>query len=287
MIFRTDLALEQREALSGADAHGILTGERTVDGVRISTVTVRNHAGAAALKKPIGKYVTLELPSMMTSAKAAEPLQALLSETLLSMLPKTGCILVAGLGNVQITPDALGPKCAALIFATRHISGELSASLGLGTLRPVAAIAPGVLGQTGVETAELLCALTARLSPAALIVIDALAARRLERVGTTVQLTDSGIAPGSGVGNRRFEISRRTVGVPVIAVGVPTVVDAATMAGDLLTENETAPENARRMMVTPKEIDLLIEHAAQTVAMGINRALQPTLSAEDLLLLIK
>ena len=283
MDFRSDLALEQREALAASGSSGLRTEEKTVDGVRVSTVTVLDDTGARAIGKPVGTYVTLETDEPFRPSDTFDTLQTLLTDALTRMLPQTGPVLVVGLGNDAITPDALGPKAASHIFATRHIQKELASSLGLGPLRPVAAVAPGVLGRTGVETAELLRALTRHLSPAALLVIDALAARQLNRVGSTVQLTDSGISPGSGVGNRRAEISRRTLGVPVVAVGIPTVVDADTMARDLagLPECET-PRAARHMMVTPKEIDLLIDRAAVLLGDAINRALQPTLSLQEL-----
>ncbi|MBQ5969083.1 MAG: GPR endopeptidase [Clostridia bacterium] len=282
MDFRSDLALEQREALAASGSAGVQTNEKTVDGVHVSTVRVLDDRGAHAIGKPVGTYITLETGSTFKPSGTLETLQSLLTEAILRMLPQTGPVLVVGLGNDAITPDALGPKTVSHIFATRHIQKELAVSLGLGTLRPVAAVAPGVLGRTGVETAELLRALTRHLSPAALIVIDALAARQLTRVGSTVQLTDSGISPGSGVGNRRAEISVRTLGVPVIAVGVPTVVDADTMARDLTGLPADAPEAARRMMVTPKEIDLLIDRAAALLGDAINRALQPALSLQEL-----
>lgn len=286
MVFRSDLALEQREALAASAAAGVHTDEKTVDGVRVSTVRVLDDTGAQTIGKPVGTYVTLETAGAFKPSGTTETLQSLLSDSLSHMLPQTGPVLVVGLGNDAITPDALGPRTISHIFATRHIKKELAASLGLGSLRAVAAVAPGVLGRTGVETAELLRALTKQLSPAALLVIDALAARQLSRVGSTVQLTDSGISPGSGVGNRRAEISLRTLGVPVVAVGVPTVVDADTMARDL---TGLAPDEqhlaAQRMMVTPKEIDLLIDRAASLLSDAINRALQPALSLQELQIL--
>lgn len=195
-----------------------------------------------------------------------------LSEALSRLLPE-GAVLVAGLGNVSITPDALGPAAARQILATRHVGEETAAALGIRSFRPVSVLAPGVLGQTGMETCEILAALVRETKPAALIAIDALAAGDPERVGTTVQICDSGISPGSGVSNRRKELSRRTLGIPVIAIGVPTVVDYPR-------ENDPEP-----MMVTPREIDTVIENAARTIAMAVNCALQPELSLEDLMAL--
>ena len=167
-----------------------------------------------------------------------------------SLLPEKGLVLVAGLGNSDITPDDLGPRTANMILATRHISEELARAVGLIGLRPVAVLAPGVLGQTGIETGELLYSIVQRLSPAALIVVDALASRRLDRLGCTLQISDTGISPGSGVGNARPHISRETMGVPVISMGVPTVVDAATLAADLLHCEDDAEQEQVRCRVS-------------------------------------
>ena len=265
------------------------------NGVRVSAITIFNEAGARALGKPQGNYVTLELPDRLESPATRETARDILSQQLQRMLPERGTVLVVGLGNENITPDALGPKCVSLLFATRHITGEVAKQAGLGTLRAVAAIAPGVLGQTGIETAEIIESLVQRVQPQAVLVIDALASCRLTRLGTTIQLTDTGIAPGSGVGNRRVELSARTLGVPVIAIGIPTVVDATTLALDVLQANGLdAPSGQpleqsgeRLMMVTPKEVDLMIDRAAETLAMGINHALQPELSEEELLSIVK
>ena len=220
-------------------------------------------------------------------------LRRLLSAELCKLLPDHGTILVAGLGNESITPDALGPRATRRLFATRHINGEIARVTGFQNLRPVAALCPGVLGQTGIETAEILESVVRGISPSAVIVIDALSSRRLSRLGTTVQLTDTGLSPGSGVGNKRAEISLRTLGVPVIAIGVPTVVDGATLIADWLDSYGIDPrkepqfERESFMMVAPKEVDLLIDRAAEVVAMGINCALQPTLDEQELLELVR
>ena len=215
-----------------------------------------------------------------------------LSEEIKRLLPKYGTVLVAGLGNEKITPDALGPRAADYILASRHINGELAKKIGLEGLRSVAAVVPGVLGKTGIETAEILEGTVKKIKPSAVIAIDSLASRKLERLGATVQLADSGISPGSGIGNRRNAIDSSSLGVPVIAIGVPTVVDAATMTMDILESHDSlsdefkkhiASSSQGRMMVTPKEIDLVIERAAKFVAMGINLALQPQLKAEEIL----
>ncbi len=205
-------------------------------------------------------------------------------------------VLIAGLGNKTITPDALGPRAAELIFATRHIGAELRKSIGMENIRNAAVIIPGVLGKTGVETGEIIESVARKVKPCAVIVIDALASRRLERLGTTVQMATSGVVPGSGVGNARSRIDEQTLGIPVLSVGVPTVVDAATLASDLIEQAGYAADSAEydkqhkpireRIMVTPKEIDLMIERAAQLVAMSINCALQPELDPKDILAIV-
>ena len=195
---------------------------------------------------------------------------------------------MAGLGNTKITPDALGPKCASMIFATRHITGELLKSTGLSDLRCVSAFSTGVLGETGAESVEMIKGVVQMIKPDFVITVDALAARNVERLGTTVQMCNTGIVPGSGVGNARQEISEKTVGVPVISIGVPTVVDAATLVldcGGCRGDEEELYEQTGNMMVTPREIDLMIERASKLTALAVNCALQPGISPEDMLIL--
>ena len=227
----------------------------------------------------------MEVPPLSDNAASLEETARLIGEELAALLPEKGTVLVAGLGNEAITPDALGPRAAGMVLATRHIQGEYARSAGLDDLRPTAVLAPGVLGQTGVESGEIVKGLCGVVSPAAVVAVDALASRSLARLGCTVQLCDTGIAPGSGVGNSRKELTETLLGVPVVAVGVPTVVDAATLARDLTGGEESevavAPRGAQ-MMVTPREIDLLIGRASRLVAMAINAALQPAYSPADL-----
>ena len=195
---------------------------------------------------------------------------------------------MAGLGNTKITPDALGPKCASMIFATRHITGELLKATGLSDLRCVSAFSTGVLGDTGAESVEMIKGVVQMIKPDFVITVDALAARNVERLGTTVQMCTSGIVPGSGVGNARQEISKKTVGVPVVSIGVPTVVDAATLVldcGGCRDDEEALYEQTGNMMVTPREVDLMIERASKLTALAINCALQPEISPEDMLIL--
>lgn len=296
MNFRTDLALERRESVASAKIDGVFSRKEVKNGVTVTTICVTNENGSQMLKKPVGKYVTLEVTPFTENADLSDGRIEVFAEELLSLLPKEGTVLVAGLGNESITPDALGPKCVSLLLATRHIKKELAKSLGLFPLRPVAGIVPGVLGKTGIETAEIIEAVAEKIKPAALVVIDALASRKLSRLGTTVQMTDTGIAPGSGVGNTREEISKKTLGIPVVAVGVPTVVDAATMAFDILESANAEGQDVQKidefkkeefMMVTPKEIDLVIERASMLIAMGINSAMQRQLALDDIIAIVR
>lgn len=296
MNFRTDLALERRENIKAKGVDGVLTEKEKEKNVTVTTITVTNENGEKAIGKPRGKYITLEVSPFMKNADLSDGPIEIFSKKLLSLLPEEGTVLVAGLGNESITPDALGPRCISLLLATRHIKKELAESIGLSSLRPVAGIVPGVLGKTGIETAEIIEAVTRKINPCALVVIDALASRKLSRLGTTVQMTDTGISPGSGVGNARALLSEKTLGVPVVAVGVPTVVDGATLAFDLLEgagvdtsvfEKSEEAERGKNMMVTPKEIDLVIDRAAQLIAMGINCALQRSMELEDIMAIVK
>lgn len=300
MIFRTDLALEAREAVADKVPKGVAFDEQKQGDVTITKIEVQTEEGAKAIGKPVGKYITVEVPPFSESTDDVDSRLTILADQISAMLPEKGLVLVAGLGNSNITPDALGPKTASKVLATRHIAGEFARSAGLDHLRPVAVIAPGVLGQTGVETSELITSIANKIEPAAIIVVDALASRSTDRLGCTIQICDSGISPGSGVGNRRAEISLHSIGVPVIAVGVPTVVDAITLASDLMESSDQGISAAARekmlkekaeprgsvMMVTPREIDLLIDHAAFLVALAINKALQPGIAVEDMLSLV-
>lgn len=288
MNLRTDLALEQREISAQNDTDGIDCEEYQKGKIKVTRIKITNENGEKKLKRKQGNYITVELGNLGESAVNHEEGTAVIAEELKALLPPSGLILIAGLGNDKITPDALGPECASLIFSTRHIGKELQKSIGFENLRPVARVIPGVLGQNGIETGEILAGIVREVSPAALITVDALASRRLSRLGCTVQLCDTGVTPGSGVGNARAEISEKTVGVPVIAMGVPTVVDAVTLAHDLVGENakERIESSSERMMVTPREIDLLIEHSSKLIAAAINSALQPHMDITELMALV-
>ena len=280
MQFRTDLAIEA--ATQGDKAiPGIKQESRQVEDIRLTRIVIENEQGEQALGRPRGTYITAELQPLSDDEENMEGKAKILGDELRSLLPESGVVLVTGLGNQSVTPDALGPRSAGMVLATRHIEGEFARSTGLDKLRPAAVFVPGVLGQTGVESSEMVKGICDIVKPASVIVIDALAARSVERLGCTVQICDTGIAPGSGVGNNRMALNKEKLGVPVIGLGVPTVVDARTVAMELTGReeagNQVTPRGAE-MMVTPREIDLIIKRASQLVAMTINAALQPDYS---------
>lgn len=287
MNFRTDLAIERREYREKEKLDGVLSDYKTVKGIKVTTIEIINNQGEELLGKPKGRYITLETDKLYKNSQVFSSACEVLCDELRTLLPEKGTVLVAGLGNEDITPDALGPKSLGLLLATRHISSEFADSLGLGNLRSVAGIVPGVMGKTGIETVEIISGVVKKIAPECVIVIDALASRNTARLGTTVQISSAGVEPGSGVGNRRKGINRETLGVPVIAIGVPTVVDALTMASDVIEKaGAVLPERDfsehRNMVVTPKEIDSLIDKASHLIAMGINTALQRDLTAGDI-----
>lgn len=291
---RTDLAVEERELL-GEDIKGADYSAEEIEGLPIERLHITTQRAGQLLKKPVGNYITAQLPPLTDNIRDTDRRVAALAQEIRRLLPVNGLVLVAGLGNVEITPDALGPKTASKVLATRHIQGEIARSTGLDRLRAVAVMNTGVTGQTGIETGELLQGIIKNIRPSAMIVVDALASRRLERLGCTVQISDTGISPGAGVGNRRVRIDAETMGIPVIAVGVPTVVDALTLAFDLLEIDDekegmelsqAVSPQGRSMVVTPKEIDLLISRASHLLSLSVNMALQTDIDTEDLLNLL-
>ena len=261
MNFRTDLAVEAA-VNRPVDAEDVEQNSRKIGTLVLHTTRILTPAGEEAVGKPRGRYIAAEFPTLTDNEQDLAAHAAAIGKELAGMLPPEGTVLVVGLGNRTVTPDALGPATTDLTLATRHIRGEFARSAGLNDLRPTAVLAPGVLGQTGTESSETVRGVCREIHPAAVIVIDALAAGDASRLGRTVQMTDSGIAPGSGVGNNCRPLNREVLGVPVIGVGVPTVVDAVL--------DGTTP-----LMVTPKEVDLMISRAARLLAMSIHAALQP------------
>ena len=294
MELRTDLALEARE-MAGEYLSGVEYSVSDEDNIEIEKLVIKTDRASRMLKKPKGTYMTMELPPLTDDFKDTDTRLVTIAKQIKSLLPVNGLVLVAGLGNTDITPDALGPIVASKVLATRHISGEIARSTGLDKLRPVAVLKTGVTGQTGIETGEHLYSVVKRIKPTAIIVVDALASRRLERLGCTLQISDTGISPGAGVNNHRTKINQETMGVPVIAIGVPTVVDALTLATDLLditdekeslTLTQKVSPKGRSMVVTPKEIDLLVSRAAKLVSLSINFALHPDFEVSDLVSLL-
>ena len=292
MNFRTDLALERHEFITEEDKKGMSFDSYEKSGMKISRITVKSDAAAEKLCKPKGRYITMEIPFLKDSGDVCDEAIELFAGEIGTLLPEEGTVLVAGLGNRDITPDALGPECIERLLATRHIAPEVAEAIGFSPLRSVAGIIPGVLGNTGLETAEILSGVVCKVRPSALVVIDALAARSVERLGTTVQMCDTGVSPGAGVGNRRSTLDQKSMGVPVIAIGVPTVVDAVTMTLDFMEsagvkiDRELRRESLRverGMMVTPKEIDSVISRSAAFIATGLNKALQPHIPVRDIL----
>lgn len=259
-------------------------------GCAVTVVTVSTRQAAELIGKPIGSYITLETGWQLSDSEELTAAAKVLAEELKKLLPEEGDLLFFGLGNGKMTPDSLGPKAAERIFATRHLPRE---NEGLPPLRAVSAFSPGVISQTGVESAELLGALVARLKPAAVVTADALAARRLARLGRSLQISDSGISPGSGVGNSRARIDESTLGCRVISIGVPTVVDGLTLAMDSMNipESERAElakslPQAEKLIVAPQDADAQADNLSRLIALGFNLAAQPRLDPEFLLSLV-
>ncbi|MBQ1943739.1 MAG: GPR endopeptidase [Ruminococcus sp.] len=291
MQMRTDLAIEARE-LAGDRVAGTDYREYRENGMKISRLTVKTQRAGQLLGKDAGTYITVEMPSLTDNFTETDERIKTIGREIRRLLPVNGLLLVAGLGNEEITPDSLGPKTGARVLATRHITGELARAAGLDRLRPVAVMNTGVTGQTGIETGEYILSVVKRIRPNAVIAVDALASRRIERLGKTVQISDAGISPGAGVGNHRTRINKETIGVPVIAIGVPTVVDAQTFAGDLLSDSAVRrsavlpDRNVRQMIVIPREIDLLTERASRLLAFSLNAAMQNAFDLKELVSLM-
>ena len=281
---RTDLALEARElwqesAGEMASLSGVKASKRRIEGYSVTEVEILDSEGEKALGKPAGHYDTIDLTSYWQRKTDFFPraVRAVGGE-LKALLPPDGTALVVGLGNAAMTPDSVGPFAAEHVLVTRHLIDGMPRQFS--GFRPVAVFRTGVLGTTGLESAEAVRGIAGRVQPSVVIAIDALASRRRARLCSTVQLSDTGILPGSGVGNHRSALNRETLGVPVIAVGVPTVVDAATLAADLLEESgQDIDEDALRsghdgLMVTPRDIDAQVRDLAKVVGYGINWAVQ-------------
>ncbi|MDD6808000.1 MAG: GPR endopeptidase [Oscillospiraceae bacterium] len=266
MNVRTDLAVElvPSKKNTSDDKEGYTCEIKETNNYKTTIINVKDEKKVG---KPKGKYITVETSNLEFTDGRVEAVE----HELLSLIPKEGPILVVGLGNRDITADALGPIAISKILATRHLKGEMEF---FEKLREVSTTVPGVLGQTGIEVSDILKGIKEIIKPVAIITIDALAARDLDRLGCTIQITDTGVSPGSGIGNRRSEINEKTMGIPVISIGVPTVIAMANITEDKKYEN---------LIVTPKDIDLLTERAARLVSLAINKSLFRSLSTDDII----
>ena len=289
MAFRTDLAVEAIENHKSAAAlPHVRQSDRMLEGFAVHEVRILSEDAAREIGKPQGRYLTLELDALIRREEDAFPRACKALSTLLRELlprPNDGPVLIAGLGNRMITPDAIGPQTADHVIATRHLIAQSPAIFA--DWRPVSALAPGVLGQTGVETGEVICGVLDRVRPAAVIAVDALAAGRLSRLLRTVQLADTGITPGAGVGNARAALNKETLGVPVIAVGVPTVVDGATLAHEISSQLgqpacEALDDLSQPVMITTRDIDHEVADISRMIGYAVNMALHPHLSVADI-----
>ncbi len=314
---RTDIALEIAQNLSKEELKGVDVIEENYEdnNIIITTVNIKDKQGEEKTGKPKGTYITIESSYMKENeiAKHEEIIKILSSKiTTLMDIKKDSVILVVGLGNWNVTPDALGPKVISKVLVTRHISADIPEDID-ESVRSVAAFSPGVMGITGMETGEIIQGIVEKIKPDYVIAIDALAAGKTSRINTTIQISDTGVCPGSGVGNNRMELSKKTLGVPVIAMGVPTVVDAATLVNDTLdlileTLINTATKSTAlyqllanmtdddkyeliyriltpdsgNLFVTPKEVDSIIDRLTNIIANAINISLHPGISKSDI-----
>ena len=277
---RTDLALEARERFEeDVEIRGVEVEEAYDEqrDIRVTVVRIRTESGAKAMGKPIGTYITLEAPRM---SEPDEDYHREVSEKLAGYLKKLldvkneKSVLVVGLGNREVTPDALGPEAVNHLRVTRHVVREYGkAAFAREKVQLVSTIVPGVMAQTGMETLEIVRGIVAETKPDQVVVIDALAARSSKRLNRTIQISDAGIQPGSGVGNHRNSLTRETIGIPVLAIGVPTVVDAATIVYDATGDRSSVPPGLNGMFVTPKNVDEMIRRLSFTISEALNLAL--------------
>ncbi len=278
---RTDLAVEAHEltknqAKNASEINGVISDIEEKDGVSVTRVQITNKNGSEALGKAIGNYVTIDAPNLKYSLDDYESVCSIIADEIRKMadIKSDTLTLVVGLGNRDVTPDALGASVVSKLLVTHHIKQRMSGFFD-DSVSGVCAIAPGVLGTTGIETADIIKAVTEKVKPQLIIAVDALAAADIRRVSTTIQIADTGIQPGAGVGNNREGLNEESTGVKVIAIGAPTVIDAATIS------KAEIPKELAPLMVTTKDIDLVIERTSKTVANGINLALHRSLTLRD------
>ena len=295
-MIRTDLALEIRESFPQDDVEvkGVILNEEEENGIKITTLEIKDDKAAKAMGKPVGMYITLEVNDLEEDKEKLELIVSKYLEELAGGI-KNKHILVAGLGNREVTPDALGPKVVDALFTTRHLIREFGKDFKEKyNMETLSAIAPGVMAQTGMETSEILRGISNETKPDCLIVIDALAARSTKRLNRTIQITNTGISPGAGVGNNRKALNEESLGIKVIAIGVPTVVDALTIVEDRMREVlskqefskeeeesfilELNSETMRNMFVTPKDIDESVNRMSQVIADSFNQLVYSNLN---------
>jgi spore protease len=307
---RTDLAVEARAQMGRAPLAGVRVDEREVGDVHVERVQVETEAASERLGKPKGSYVTLQSAGLRQRSRShGQQVAAVLAAELSAMLDLGAdtSVLLVGLGNWNATPDALGPRVVGRVLVTRHLADAVPSELA-GNLRPVCALSPGVLGLTGIETGEVVRGVVRETRPDRVVCVDALAAQDPDRLATTIQLADTGIRPGSGVGSHRVALTEQTLGVPTLAIGVPTVVHAIAivekslsgiasvfgkrwggLAQALLAEEDANRDLLRqvlspslgRLMVTPKEVDVLIDEMAWIIAGSLNAVLHPGIDLSD------
>lgn len=277
---RTDLATESFRQLDGSardltEKQGIIAAHEQLHGLELMAVEILNQQGSQALGKPIGKYFTLDLPQRFErGAEQFEAAAQAVGELIGRCCKQHDKVLVAALGNPDITPDALGSLAASSVLVTRHLKAQSPADFA--AFSSLALCRPGVLGTSGIESAQQVKLLCSRLSPDLVIVIDALAGSDIDRLCRCVQVSTAGISPGSGVGNDRQELSAETLGVPVIAIGIPTVIDAGTLG----------EEGLSGLFVTPRSIDALVRSGARVIAYGINLAVHQGLGIGNIDMLV-
>lgn len=280
MNTRTDLAIESINNIKSSS--DIIKEERFVDDIKITKITINDEKSAEKLGKQKGSYITIELGEYMRNGESFSAGEILRRE-LSSLLPDFKSMLIIGIGNIMITPDSIGPETAKKILATRHIEKHLADQIGLHGIKSVSVLSPGVLGQTGIEVQEIVKGAKNSVNADAVLMIDALVAKDLSRLGSCVQISNTGIVPGSGVGNHRSPLTEKELGVPVFSIGVPTVVDAPTLVYEL-TGNDKIRKN--NMIITPREIDMVIERSSELLSYGINCAVQPKIDPETIMSLV-
>jgi len=304
-----DLAVEARDLVrgtTGKEISGVIEEVQELEHCKITTITIKDPGAEAIMGRPVGSYVTIEADDLNTrDPLVIEETAQALGEVLIQMLggnPKNDLeVMIVGLGNRFATPDALGSRVLEQLPATRHVHKYIPEAV-LPGMRSVCAIAPGVLGLTGIETAEIVQGVVEKVKPQVVIIIDALAAQNTERIGTTIQIANTGIQPGGGVGNARAALNQQTLGVPVISIGTPTVVAAAIIAHEAIhqycqqnnvqfddqaaikTLQTLLTDSGGQLAVTPKEVDDLINTAARTIADGIANCVFPNIDRDTLAL---